>query len=72
MIGYAGVVAARWSIGQFNIFKTLGVDPTARPFLRATRRALRASAALIGGRRRVAGAAGAAAVFAEALAAADE
>jgi hypothetical protein len=67
VLGYAGVVAIRWSTGQFNLFRELGLDRTGAPFSRAVWRGAVAGAALLKGRAR-SGPRGAAAAAAAALA----
>lgn len=60
VLGYAGCAIIRWSIGQFNIFKNLGVDEGTPAHEAAVRRAVDAGAALLARRREVKGAAEAA------------
>ncbi|KAI8474892.1 MAG: kinase-like domain-containing protein [Monoraphidium minutum] len=46
-VGYAGIVVVRWSIGQFNIFRNLGLEDGTPAYTAAVRAAVRVGGALI-------------------------
>lgn len=53
VLGFAGVVMIRWTIGQFNLPENLGVERNSPAFVDATRRAVRVGAALLRDRRSI-------------------
>jgi len=53
VLGMAGVVGLRWTIGQFNLFSSLGVEEGSAPYVEAVERVLHVCSAWLRDRRSI-------------------